>query len=414
MKKIILFILALSLYIQISFADKTIDFNTTMNRDLIASEDVVIGSHFELVDASIDIKWDVTIWSHASIDGDIEVDGDISIGSHINITGDIRATGDIFIWFSADIAWSVIWNNVVFDSHGTVQQKIYTNGKLKLWSHSTLERGVQTGWPMIVGSHLELLWPSKVFWDLTLWFSPNITDTLYVYGHFNDNQVDSHLDFIWSKFKITQDASFWNHSSLDGRIYIYWDILEFGFNYNENNTKYSGLFGRIDPLLQYNLSEVKIQSIRNKTLSYLQQADAETNQTKKKEIYAAMFSYLQTFIETEDFDQDIFTDIQREYTGVALEKNTSTQNAVIYTPMLPASLESRLDSLMKNIPEVDKIDTLSQISINIDTAIVRLKSTDQSASVIRKINILMWIQEYIEQEISEVQSDADILRELGF
>jgi hypothetical protein len=102
-----------------------------------------------------------------------------------------------------------------------------------------------------------------------------------------------------------------------------------------------------------------------------------------------MFSYLQIFIETESFDQGIFADIQREYTGVALEKNTSTQNAVIYTPMLPTSLESRLDSLMKNIPEADKIDTLSQISINIDTAIVRLKSTQSSASVIRKINILM-------------------------
>lgn len=336
------------------------------------------------------------------------------IGDSLDIEwGTLKVNGNLEIWEYADIEWNlIVIGDLILWSYGDITGNVIVTGSAILWEYTDIEGSLEVWWDSIAGYGLDINGASKIWGNLTLWESADINNTLYVYKNLNTADY-AYLGEDDSKIKVVGNLVVWDYADMNGKLYLEW-TKSVGAYYDETNTKYSGLFGRIDPLLQYDFSEVKIQSIRNKTQSYLQQADAETNQTKKKEIYTAMFSYLQTFIETESFDQGIFADIQREYTGVALEKNTSTQNAVIYTPMLPTSLESRLDSLMKNIPEADKIDTLSQISINIDTAIVRLKSTQSSASVIRKINILMWIQEYIEQEISEVQSDSDILRELGF
>ena len=411
MKRFLLFPLCLGvlcLSYNSAFADKFISSNTTINTNIRYYEDTEIGSNFSFYGEEIRISGDLKISSNAQINGDVYVEGNLSIWSNASINGNIEATGNIIFMSGASTYGNVKWRSMSYWSNAQIQEKITAATSLTLGSNATIYKWVNIRWDVSAGSNLTLQWVSKIVGDFSFGSNTKIYSTLYVYWEINKERGGSNADISGDKTKITQGLSIGSNGDINTRLYLFQSKKITGSNYSERLTNYSGLFGKIDPLLQYELTEEQIQSIKNETDAYL--TEIQRNPKKKIELYKDLFQYLSQYIEQEAFDTQVFSQIQQGYLWAQkpIQPIETTNTHSIYTPYLPERLEKRLDEVFQNIPVSEHTMVVQKINIKINQLLSELKGSSQSTET---INILLWIQQYLETKILE-PTNEDILNRL--
>lgn len=437
MKKTIILTITLFalLWTQLASANLQLPTYTHINTSKTYNDNVTTDSFFE-IDWDLVVRWNLVLWTSAQISGNLTVYGDLKTWSYSMIDWNVTVTWDVDLWTFAEIWWTLSWKEIETDSSITID-RIIAQWDLDLGTYSVINKWINVSWNLKTWSFIELKWYSKVLGNIDLGPSSSIEGVLYAYKKL---KTWSYIQFKKDKIKVVSDFKLWTFWELYGRVYVYWK-KEYGSVYDEELKNYTWFFWQIDPLLIYNFSKSKITQIKDQTNSYLQKIAIIDNEitslsnnynanrskitqkkTEKYITYKALFSYLQPLIENESFDQNTFATIKRSYiwnapiatvnTQSNSNINTTTHTASKYSPFLPQELENRLDQVISRIPESQKVATLKNVNVKISTFVNSLSKQKQTRATVRKINLLLWIKEYINKSLSEINSDKDILREL--
>jgi carbonic anhydrase/acetyltransferase-like protein (isoleucine patch superfamily) len=272
----------------------------------------------------------------------IFIDGDISFSKWITISNNMVINGDLTIWSNSTFLWSIkvnwdvkIWNHVYFRKilkwtnidTGTYLRASQVNTKENLsfqW-FAQITQWLLVGGNFESGSDMILHWNSKILWDVKLWADVFISGIFYVYGNMNGN-----YDFLfnWDKLRVIWNFKTQISSKLVGKIYMFardgHRRLEWSTNtryqYEVENTQYNWVMKKIDPILDYRLSQENIDIIHLNVIQFEKELKAQKkvieqkyhsgkneiliNREIKKLIFiqAELFNYISQYIEKENWD----------------------------------------------------------------------------------------------------------------
>lgn len=392
---------------------------SVINKTKKYSKNLEVWAFFEAKDSSLIVDWDLILWSSSKIDKDLIVYWNLKAWAFLEVKWNIIVTWDIELSSSTDINWYISWKNIISGSF-LKTNSIKSDWNVILWSSSKIFNWVSSNWYFTSWSFTKIEWKNKILGNLTLWSNSEINGLVYIYWDFKSGAFTS---FDWTKIKISKNLYFWSSTSIDWRFYLYWKKYTDSF-YEENLWNYTGFFGKIDPLLNYTYSESKIVRIKNVTNNYLAKVNKiqssinwlqwqeypdysliNTKKTEKYNTYIAMFKYLKPFIQDENFDEQVFSNLQKKYIW------TSISTSVEYKAYVPSNLKVKLNKVLDNIPEYKKEEIFNKVSSQINTIVSKLKEKEQTSKVIEKINILLWIKNIIDEKLEELE--GDIFSEIG-
>lgn len=347
------------------------------------------------------------------LNGNLTVNGDLYISSFVDFNRNVKVTGNMFVERSVDFGGNVtVWWDAILQDYINIAQtlsaksikvwrssEIYTLSAINdvtIWDYADIYN-LLVWWNLTVGKSFDFYGVGKVLGNINTWDFPNIEGTLYGYRNVS---MKRSVDILGSdkKFKVVWNLSTWDHYENTARTYIYWNVT-FWKSSDEEYTSYTGFFGKIDPLLQYNLSYSQIQAIKKKVDSYLYKAEQQTSIKQKQAVYVTMFDYLEDYIESERFDRRAFANLQAQYIGTTnVQAAPITQTPSVnskYAPILPITLKTRLDRSISRIPDNNRAYVVNVVIEKIDVIIASSRAQVQTQSVIEKINILLGIREYL-------------------
>lgn len=327
----------------------------------------------------------------------------IEAWEYLEVNGTLVVHWDLYLHSFADIKDDLIvyWNLKV-DSYIEVWWRIQVTWNANIWNFADIKDWISIWWDFTSWTYLELLWwNSKVLWNINIWNFADISWTIYVYKDF----------FSWTyleisdkeKVKIVGDFNTKGFADIYWKFYLYWKKTVWTY-YEEDINNYSGLMWKIDPLLKYDLINTKIEEVNNKII--LANLESKKYWNNKNQIFTELFNYLEELIEDEKFDKNIFYKIKKDYV-----KETSNYNKITYTPYINSDLKIRLERSLNKIPESNKEEIYTLVVKKIDTIVLKLKNKKQSNSVIKKINLLLWIKNFIQIKLDKINND-DILKEI--
>jgi predicted acyltransferase (DUF342 family) len=289
MKKLILLITSLVIWI---FSIQSSHANVTIKNQKIEKVTTM-----KVVGNTVVVDGDISFQSYTRIPYDIEVEGNITFWDWVTIlwnisaTGDINAGNDLVVY--KKISWDniFIWNklvakyleakwNISLNWKATVTGWMYSEGNVEVWSDFTLYGNSQIEWDLKTELDINILWNLYVFWDI---------------------RSKERFNFEWGKLKIYGDFRTLKESRVEGRVYIYgtparrsYYTNKIKYNYVLKSKKYKWFMWKVDPVLQYDLSDIHISYI------YSRISDIENNiEIQRKKMSLLPYNYSEQKLEEE-------------------------------------------------------------------------------------------------------------------
>lgn len=273
MKKLLLLIMFLVIWIfsiQNSYANVTIKNQKTEKVTTM----IVVGK-------TVVVEGDIEFQSYTRIPYDIEVNGNITFWDGVTILGNISASWNITAGNDLVVYKKISWNNISIWNK-LVAKYLHATGDISLNWKATVTDWIYSEWNVEVWSDFTLHWSSQIEGDLKTELDINIYWNVYVFW---DIRSKERFNFEWWKLKIYWDFRTLKESKLEGRIFIYgtparrsYYTNKIKYNYILKSRKYKWFTWKIDPVLQYNLSDNNIKYI----YSRISEMDNNIELQKKK------------------------------------------------------------------------------------------------------------------------------------
>lgn len=260
MKKIFMLILLSFLSISTSYANIQITANWEEIQNLVSIQswvvtikaDVKIGDYYT-IDYPLVIEWNLETKKYVTFSKSLNVSGNATFGDYNKSFSEITAN-EISTWyaFRGDILQA---DNISLQWANTIVWWAYVTQDFSAWSDLLLQGKTFVGWDF----------STSMWWE--------VTGTLVVLW-----EARWHFDFIFNgnKMVVRWDFRTLEDSKLSGRIYMFADEghkYKYGnelwkYRYQFSKLVYKDFFWKIDPFLQYDLSDENLNFIRTTVRSY--------------------------------------------------------------------------------------------------------------------------------------------------
>ncbi len=246
-------------------------FQNTYANVTVENEKIEKKTTMKVIGKKIIVDWDITFQSYTTIPYDLEVKGnvifwdDVKVLWNINASWDIHAGNKLVIYKEISAKNIYTWNQLVAN-------KIVTQEDLILNWKSTITSGISVWWNFEWGSDFILYWNSQIEWNMKVERDTKIYGTLYVYW---DLKSKENFKFDWKKLKLYWDFRTLKKSEIEGRIYIYgtparrsYYTNKIKYNYLLKSKKHIWFMKKVDPVLNYELSNIQIIRIHQNIQNY--------------------------------------------------------------------------------------------------------------------------------------------------
>ncbi|MBS9775409.1 polymer-forming cytoskeletal protein [Candidatus Gracilibacteria bacterium] len=389
---------------------KTIPSYADLTGNKVYNENVKIGEYVEFLNGNVKVNGDLYVADNVDFSGDLEVTGNLIVADYVDFDGNVTVGGNATFGEYTEIKKTLSAKNVTIGDYADITTINITNfADIKMYADI---QNMFVGGDLQVGEYFELFGKAKVLGNVYMADYADIKDTLYAYKSVT---LKDYPDVLGQKFKVLGNLIAGEYYENSSRTYVYGGTT-LGEYSDEKYSNFSGLFGKIDPLLKFNLTNTAILQLKQKVDNAVYNAERQTSQQKKKQVYAQLFDSLAPYIETESFDQTRFQALKKMYTGNATVSQTpypttSSVNNTQYKAYLPRSLEQKLARIISNLPSSQKNYILEVVLQKIDEVTSRLKNQTQTQNTVQQINILLGIRAYVQKELDS--NSGGILEQLG-
>lgn len=316
-------------------------FQDTYANVTVKNEKIEKITTMKVVDKKIIVDWDISFQSYTTIPYDLEIKGNVTFWDevkilwNITVSWDINAGNKLIVYKQISAKNIYIWNQLVANSIVT-QENLILNWK------ATIASWINVWWNFETGSDFTLYWNSQVEWDMKVELDIKIYGTLYVYW---DLRSKERFYFDWDKLKLYWDFRTLKESEVKGRIYIYGTAArrsyytnKIKYNYLLKSKKHIGFMKKIDPVLNYDLSNIEILEIHKNIQNYeyiisqqkskiiinaykYSQQQLIQEIEKLKSIESNMMEYINNYISSHQRDM-------QEWKIIQFEKNNEMKNFI--------------------------------------------------------------------------------------
>ena len=243
------------------FSNQNTYANVTVNNETNQIENKTT---MEVIWNTVFVEGDLYFPSYRSIPYNFEINGNLSIWDGVKLLWEISVHWDIDAGNELVVYKTISWNNITIWNKSVIK-KIISYENITLNWYATIAEWMIAGWDVDVWWNFNLYGNSTIEWDLQTELDINIFGNLYVYW---DIRSKERFHFQWEKLKIYGDFRTLQESKLEGRIFIYgsparrsYYTNKIKYNYILKSEKYTWFMWKIDPVLQYNLSDNDIKNI---------------------------------------------------------------------------------------------------------------------------------------------------------